>query len=347
MKEDKRERMVNLAAYQGNRFIKELLQEKSLPIGATEKEFRANMREALDSGKLAEEEIEEWLDRVEGWGDQHAYVYIVPLSARELTQFRDLSRVEQLLKKVGKSRLLNRSDAALLPDSRELTLIQHTQLGIRWVWHESLPWKQRLKEKDFEEYDDELEVDVHYEAHMHKWGRGVTSFAWRFDLGLAAAFIPRRESADYETQRDLTIQTVKEVIHSVSLWPLLSISSAIFALDEKASKEHPKDPSKRVLRSRATDFRTQGGSVVLTSTREDLALQDNIPLQTVRKAVSRKLGFTGGKGDFYIRTGRAEEELHAVLYGPQNRVAFPRQMSEETVWSFIKQLSDFTTKARP
>jgi hypothetical protein len=338
MKENKRERIVNLAVFQGNPFVKELLREKKLPIGSTEKEFRANIREALDSRKLTEDEIEAWLDKVEGWGDQQAYICRVPLSEGETARFRNPNQFERLVNKAGLAKLFNRSHAALLPDKRELTLIQQTQLGIRFVWHEGLPWKRRYKEKDFSKYDDELEADIYYEAHIYEWGRGVMSFAWRFDLGLAAAFIPRREAEDYATQQNLIFQTVGRVVPSIVTWPPLPIPSAIYELDEKAFKERPRDPLKRRIRSKQTDFRAEGGVVSLSSTSKDIGWQDNIPIQTVRKAVNRS-GFTGGKGDFYIRLGNDAEELHVILYGKENRISFPKQMSDDTVWNFIKEIN--------
>lgn len=171
---------------------------------------------------------------------------------------------------------------------------------------------------------------------MYEWGRGVMSFAWRFDLGLAAAFIPRREAEDYPTQKKSIYETVEKVVPSILTWEPLPIPSAIYELDEKAFKAGPSE--KQLVRSKQTDFRTDGGVVTLASTRKEVGWADNIYIQTVRKAVTRK-GFTGGKGDFYIRQAKDAEELHVVLYGKENRLSFPKQMSEESVWGFIKQIN--------
>jgi hypothetical protein len=340
--QEKRERIVNLAAYQGNKFIKELLREKKLPIGTTEKEFRTNIRESLDKGNLSEQEIEEWLDRVEGWGDQQAYVFRAKVGKTKISQYKDLAQFEQILKANKKEKLLNRSHVELMPQTRKLTLIQHSAQGIRFVWHESLQWKRRLEDKNYDEYDEELQTRVFYQAFLEQWGRGVTSFAWRFDLALAAVFIPRRASEDYEMERDQILSTVGEAIEPLREWPMLPIDKAIFALDDKGNKEHPIDPKTRIIRSTKTNFETAGGVVVIESTRKDVGLQDNAILQSVRRVITPNSGFSGRRGDFYIRPRSKEQELHAILYGPQKRIAFPRQMSENVVWDFIKQIADLT-----
>ena len=314
MDKDKRDRIVNLALYQGNRFIKDLLRDKKLPIGTTEKEFRVNLGKSLDNGKLSEKDIEEWLDKVEGWGDQQAYVFRASAKSNQLSHYRDFSRFTCLAASVKKENLINRSHIDLMPKKRMLSLIQHSHEKIRFVWHESLVWKKRLQERDYEEIDKKLETRVFYQAYMEQWGRGVASFEWRFDLGLAAVFIPRRSSEDYESQKEQIVSTVCEIIKPITTWPALKISKAIFALDDKANSENPK---KRTIRSTKTNFEAAGGVVVIESTIKDGALQDSIPLQTVRRVITPDLGFSGRRGDFYIRPNIKGEDLHAVLYAPK------------------------------
>jgi hypothetical protein len=56
---------------QGNLFIKELLRAKDLRIGATKADFIQNLNGAIDDGSLTEDDLESWLQRVEGWGNQY------------------------------------------------------------------------------------------------------------------------------------------------------------------------------------------------------------------------------------------------------------------------------------
>lgn len=85
---------------QGNQFIKELLRDNSLPIGATKKDFLNNIKKAIDEDYLTRVMIEEWLKEVEGWGNQHLYFYQAlktnPQQARlKLEQSEHAALIEQ------------------------------------------------------------------------------------------------------------------------------------------------------------------------------------------------------------------------------------------------------------
>ena len=68
---------------QGNQFIKELLRENRLPIGSTKKDFLTNITDAIDEDLLTREMIEAWLKQIEGWGNQHLYLFEPPEIARK------------------------------------------------------------------------------------------------------------------------------------------------------------------------------------------------------------------------------------------------------------------------
>ena len=63
---------------QGNDFIKELLRGNGLKIGTTKKDFAENIAAAIESGELTQQMIEAWLYEIEGWGNQHLYLFEAP-----------------------------------------------------------------------------------------------------------------------------------------------------------------------------------------------------------------------------------------------------------------------------
>jgi len=63
---------------QGNLFIRELLRDKGLPVSGTKAEFADRLGGAVGSGALTLEEIDDWLHRVEGWGNFYIYPFRVP-----------------------------------------------------------------------------------------------------------------------------------------------------------------------------------------------------------------------------------------------------------------------------
>ena len=72
---------------QGNRFVKELLRKKNIRIGVNKDDFERHLSEAIESGQLTLEDVETWLNEVEGWGNQHVYLYNISSTLRrDLTQ---------------------------------------------------------------------------------------------------------------------------------------------------------------------------------------------------------------------------------------------------------------------
>ena len=63
---------------QGNTYIKELLRRHDIKIGSTKADFERNLFRAIEAGQLTRDMVEEWLLKVEGWGDQHVYVLTPP-----------------------------------------------------------------------------------------------------------------------------------------------------------------------------------------------------------------------------------------------------------------------------
>jgi hypothetical protein len=103
---------------QGNIFIRELLRDNKLPIDVNKEEFEANLLRAIDTGELTLTELASWLEKVEGWGDQHVYVYHV----QELSVADPSWSVENVKRRLPKDdlKLWNASSLAF-PDDWELT----------------------------------------------------------------------------------------------------------------------------------------------------------------------------------------------------------------------------------
>ncbi|MFX7825231.1 hypothetical protein ABTK20_22785, partial [Acinetobacter baumannii] len=74
-KEELKQIVGSIILSQGNDFIKELLRQNKIPIGTTKPEFGRNLSQAIETGALSQEMIEDWLRDVEGWGNQHVYLY--------------------------------------------------------------------------------------------------------------------------------------------------------------------------------------------------------------------------------------------------------------------------------
>jgi hypothetical protein len=331
------DRLLDLALLQGNRFIKELLRAKQLPIGTNKEQFEAHLREAISSGQLTNEDLRTWLAEVEGWGDQHAYLYTVPRNQRDA--FRDRKVLAAQLKAGGYAKYLD----AELPGkpSEELTLatVRHSVDGVSFIWVRGNPTLMRQSKHDFDEIIDG--EDIHFHAYERRWTRHAARFEWRFASDLAGVFLMRSsEEHDYSAQRDLVLATVETVLTQCPRWRALNIPRAIMRLDEKGLSTRDEQKDAVNVRMTSTVFQGQSGNVRLAATSETASYQDDVGIRQVRRAVDPNL-LVGGSSDCYLapaENGTQARELHIRLYGRERRVLLWGKMSSQEVWSALEIL---------
>lgn len=70
-----KKKVAQIVLAQGNIFIKDLLRSNNVPIGNTKADFSRNLNAAIDAGALTQAVIEAWLGEIEGWGNQHVYLF--------------------------------------------------------------------------------------------------------------------------------------------------------------------------------------------------------------------------------------------------------------------------------
>ncbi len=170
---------------QGNRFVKELLRGKKIRIGANKLDFERNLNEAIELESLRIGDVEDWLELVEGWGNQHVYLYnISPSLRRDLTLAKIQARVrsERELEHVW-----NGSTVLEFPDEPELTSVSFSNSVLRLIWEEASPAWRPDPEKDFKKMEG---LDTYeYRAWRKLEQRAITRFEAHLDLKLAALFI--------------------------------------------------------------------------------------------------------------------------------------------------------------
>ncbi|MCW5891422.1 MAG: SAP domain-containing protein [bacterium] len=59
-------------------FIREFLRDRELPVSGSKEELRERLRQAVVGDYVSVGEVLLYLDQIEGWGDQHLYLYTVP-----------------------------------------------------------------------------------------------------------------------------------------------------------------------------------------------------------------------------------------------------------------------------
>lgn len=336
------DQLLDLVLLQGNRFIRELLRANGLPLGTNKEQFEAHLREALADGQLTPAQIQDWLSDVEGWGNQHLFVFDVPPDAA--IDLRDRVAFSARLTAAGLEEFL---DAEIPLDPGEdlaLATIRHTADGISFLWVRGNVALFRRKDL---EYVDEVEGDeIEYHAYERRWSRVAARFEWRFDSNLAAVLIARREERDYAQQRDVVLQAVDDAVTERPDWPALDISRVITQLDAAGLEAAEGGAEQAGVRVNYTVFQGAAANIRLASTSQDGSYQDDAAVREVRRAVD-PARFVGGSGDCYL-TPTAEpdaerRELHLRLYGREQRVLLWGKMMSEEVWGVVNDLRTYAT----
>jgi hypothetical protein len=317
---------------QGNTFIKELLRKNNIRIGATKTDFEAALIDAIENGQLQRHQIEEWLNEVEGWGDQHVYLFQVPREISQDSVWSAADKVQARLKAVGLGDLWQAETSLEFPSVGKLTAISFDNSVLRLTWHQGLSTWVRAKDKDFQ---DEIEGDIYeFRAHRYQADRSVMRFELRLMIGLAAVFL--QEEWNKETHL-LALGEAREAVSKLlkfeSLIPF-NVGKAIKNLDQAALEAQ--DPLKSI-RPHSTRLSGPGAYVEFASTSGSTGYQDFEDVRHVRRAV-RPRKFKGDHGLFlFTRKGPrgAAKELRIQLYGSQRRIRLWAQMSAAEVWDIL------------
>src|SRR5262249_19595517 len=86
--------------------LQNFLRERHQAFSGTQEKLRERVEGYLSEGSVSAEELVELLDRVEGWGNQHIYLYRAP--AVLIERWNTEKKAYNVLKAHGKEHLLNR-----------------------------------------------------------------------------------------------------------------------------------------------------------------------------------------------------------------------------------------------
>lgn len=304
---------------QGNHFIKDLLRKNGIPIGSTKPDFEVNLNKAIDESALTQPMIEKWLAEVEGWGNQHFYLYQAPtVAATQLAQLLSAPRFKEMLR---------RSVSYEFPDELVLTAITLTPAYLSMSWHQGKGGWERAADKDYQQQEG-LEL-YEYRAHRKWYDRSVVRFEWRFDDGFAAILL--QLPAENNTHAEAMGQ-VWEDLQEAGIAPIpltrVKLSAAIKQLGRDTG----------AAATQAQRMMTEGGHVDLVSTlasgggiaEVDAVRQVQIAVDDARFALA--------DGTFTF-----PKKLHAQLsrdikihvYGRESRVRIWVQCTREDVYLVI------------
>jgi len=317
---------------QGNIFIRGLLGDKKLPTGANKEEFEANLLRAIDTGELTLADLTSWLEKVEGWGDQHVYLYHL----QKLPAADSSWSEENVKRRLPKDDLkLWNASSLVFPDEWELTGISYDGVSLCYIWHQRLTTLLRKPKQDRRE---RIDGDWYqFRAHLERPDRSVMRFVLRRDRGIAAVFMQIPAEGKAHEEALAKVRAATEPLVDWSKLTEFSASDAIKNLDQAALDN---DPAARVKQKR-TRLADAGDYVEFATDSETGGFGQAV--RSVRRAVTPS-DFTGNVGVFlYAASSRARSDppVRIEVSGRERRIRLWAQLKADEVWQILALLEKF------
>lgn len=302
---------------QGNEFIKELLRKHRIQIGSKKADFSRNILAAIDAGILTRQMIEDWLSEVEGWGNQHVYLFKPPTVPT--------ADIRGMLEASDFGKLIDTAISYEFPADLELTAIELTADHLFISWHKGARGWERTPSKDFERLEDEERYK--YQAYRERFDRSVVRFAWRFADPFCAVMIQLAVEGDAHSPIHAR---VREDLKHIKLFKTNPDRIPL----SQAFKNMTLQNDTRV---QSTRMMTDGGHVDVVSTLTEGGIGDVEALLEARRGVNDR-SFAGADGQFHFLQAK-----HAALsrnikvqgYGVESRVRVWVQCKREDVYVIL------------
>ena len=304
-------------------FTRAFLNANELAVSGTKAELRERLQDALAKGTVTVAGIVAKLDEIEGWGNQHIFLYRAPEGI--LPTWRSEPAVMEILRSAKKVSLFNAYIPLALPQSTTLSRVAWSPQRIRFVWITTRHWEERVESKDRRE-------GTHvWKAYEERSARGVLAFDWNLLNGEAMLMIERLPSGnDYEDARASLVKELK---------PLLDLST--FSSIEIGRAIQPIEKSTEVL-NRSLALRSQRGTKVsfTSRSRKRDAFARDPDAQRSRESLGENV--SGDTGNFYWKkNGPLVDELHTTLYAKDGRIGIFGQRTEDEVQYVIQRIRHY------
>lgn len=296
------------------RHVQEFLAKYGLARSGTRSQLRERLQGAFKDGTFRVLELITLLDSIEGWGNQHVFLYRA--SNAVATPWRKEATVKTILRENRCIGLFNRRRPLLLPKKPTLSSIAWSEERVRFLWIERRDWEERLSpDEDF------FLEGILYKAYKQRIERGITSFDWDLLSGHAALMIQQLPSGSrYDLVRD-RLKSELEALVRISEFDLLRVSRGIRHV-ERSSEARRRQLSEETKRGSRATF-TSGS-------RKRDAFVDDPDLDASRTALRESSPVLG---NFYWLPvdGKLKCETHVKLYAQDQRVGIFGELDEDEV----------------
>ncbi len=300
--------------------IQPFLESHGLPKSGKKEELKARIGDALAEGTISADEIVALLDNIEGWGNQHVYLYSSPPGEQKL--WKKESEAKKRLTNSAAEDLFNHRRPLVLPDEPTLSTVEWSKSHVRLVWVEKREWELRLNDEDVEKNG------ILYRAYKPQVSRGITTFDWNLLTGEAALMIQRLPTGEkYDDIR---------VAYEQQIEPLIKISNFTRVRARRSIRKLEK--SKEALNRQLHDETFGGGKATFTSKGRKSDVNADKDLKKSRAALGTKTVSVMGNFYFLEKPSHLDRKIHLKVYSRDQRVAIFGECTEEEVMYVLSRI---------
>jgi hypothetical protein len=305
---------------QGNKFIKELLRKNDVKIGKNKEEFLVNLHQGIDDGFINQAKIDAWLSDIEGWGNQHVYLFELPPIEKD-----DL---EAVMSASPYSAILEDHENYEFPEDLALKTASLNDTELSLGWREGKDSWVRSQAKD---YRQELEGDEYeFRAYREKSERKIARFVWEFGKPFCAVYITHPN--EHGVHEQVLAQVWADLnTFAVTGAPLqkISLSSSFSNLNQKPE-----------LKVNSVKLNVDGGHVNLVATAPQTGIHD---IEAIRQA---QIGidanqFSSSDGIFHFNEENLpglSKQVKVEGSGTDSRIRIWAQCTREDVGLIVNEV---------
>ena len=321
--QDERDRLVGMVLGHNLQHVREFLQNRGIPKSGNKEQLEERIYNSLDSHRLVDSELIWLLDTIEGWGNQHIYLYKV--TPHYLASLKDSSYVEELINSNGMKEVYNNEKPLFTPVEPTLSGITYDSDYLRLKFVEQRKWLEFISEAKEDSVAPTNVILRRYEEHV---ARGITSFRINLhtsDAELMIQKLPR--GARYAEIK----AAYEERLNWIVDWNGLSnvpTDSSICPIEESGEAVR-----------RALDLVTIAGSKTsFTSRARGVDYTEDEVAKRARDALGPEV--MGELGNFYwLPNSVLAKRLHTYVY--RDRVAVFGECTESEVNYVLSRIRSF------
>jgi len=307
--------LIDLLLAHKKEYVQEFLRENGFRFSGTKEDLRERLLILYKRGEITREQILQRLDQLEGYGNQHVYLFRIP--EHYIEELRDQENVRRIFEENNLGDVYNHYRPLVFPEHPEVASITHDDdwLKIRWVVKKE---KTQLLEEKRE--IDEQNREILTKKYIIRKYRGVTMFRVSLISGDAELLIHRLpQGLKYAQEKDRYLGYLNEwfnwgLLSNINLYPVIS-----------------RIENSGEVRTRNVGLRTARGSHIdISSPSRTTGIQEDPDAINVRQSINTEVG---NRGNFYWlpekSNGVLSREIHTIIY--PDRVAFLGECREEEV----------------